>query len=184
MVMPIDRFDLWRLELARALVVEAAPRVSLGVFEWSKPPGNHYTTFYPTAWVRGDATVWDLVSRTADLRTHLATYGDASLVVPWLGPEHAHLALTLSPENDPDPARAARRALASLDLDRLAVTGDIDSAAHSRVLDWLDEVLAAARTPSARYVSMDLDWAPEPCACFAFVLRNEGLERIRTVRWR
>lgn len=173
-------FEVWRLEVMRALVIEAGPRVTLAPFEWTKPPGNHYTTFYPTAWARNDEGVQQLFSRAVNLRAHLATYGDHMLQIPWLDHGQAQLALTISPATDPDPVRAARRALASLDLDTLAASGDVDPSEHSSVIAWLDETLAAARRPGAR-VFMDTDWDPAPDAHLTFLVHDAtgGVQKIR-----
>lgn len=176
-------FDLWRLAVARALVAQAAPRVSLSVFLWHKDPGNQYLTFYPTAWATPDADVWTLMRRAQNRRVHLASYGDHELQIPWLEPHERHLALTLSPATHPDPARAAARALGSLDLDGLATAGDVDPTTHATIVRWLDEVLAVASAPDAVRVSMDLDWQPRADACFDFEIHDrEG--GVRRIAWR
>lgn len=182
--MAADPFDLWRLALARALVVQAAPRVSLSVFLWHKDPGNQYLTFYPTAWATPDADVWTLLPRVQSRRAHLASYGDPVLQIPWLEPHEARFAQTLSPATDPDPARAAAKALASLDLDHLAAEGDVDPRAHATIVRWLDDVLAAASAPDAARVSMDLDWNPRADACFDFEVRDRAGRLARRIRWR
>jgi hypothetical protein len=92
--MAADPFDLWRLALARALLVQAAPRVSLSVFLWHKDPGNQYLTFYPTAWATPDADVWTLLPRVQSRRAHLASYGDRVLQIPWLERHESRFAPT------------------------------------------------------------------------------------------
>jgi hypothetical protein len=173
-------FEIWRLQVARALIIEAASRVTLAPFEWTKPPGNRYMTFYPTAWVRNGERVQELLNRTVHLRAHLASYGDDTLCIPWLTAGQAALALTIGPATDPDPAHAARRALASLDLDTLAATGDVDPTEHTSVIAWLDEVLRAAHRPGA-HVSMDVDWDPAPDAHLTFLVHDAagGVQKVQ-----
>lgn len=176
-------FDLWRLALTRALIAQAAPRVSLSAFFWNKDPGNEYVTFYPTAWAREHADVGTLFGRTQGRRVHLASYGDHELRVPWLTPEESRFARVLSPRTDRDPRRAAEKAASALDLDHLAAEGDVDPDTHARVLRWLDEVLSAASAPDAASVSMDLGWQPRADACFDFEVRDRA-GRVRRIAWR
>jgi len=170
--MALDPFTLWQLSLIREVVAAAGPRVSLSFFWWSKPPGNFYTTFYPTGWLPppddllalGDASRGrDLFSRTlAASRITLATYGDDELKIPWL--DEGSRALVLSPSQDPDPRRAALRALASLDLDWLASEGGPDPRTTRVVLAWLDEIVSLARTPDVERALMEFEFDERPSA--------------------
>jgi len=170
--MALDRFTLWHLELIREVVARAAPRVSLSFFWWSKPPGNFYTTFYPTDWLpspgdleglRDPSRGREIFRRTMTAsRVTLATYGDQELQIPWLTTdEHA---VVLSPKRDRDPRRAAGRALASLDLDWLANEGRADPPTTRVVLAWLDEILSLGRGPEIDRVNMEFEFNEQPSA--------------------
>lgn len=171
--MALDETTLWQLRLVREFLALAEREVSLACFWWSKPPGNRYVTFYPTAWLSpsahgargldagslGAAVFHRSTNGWRGARaTTLGDYGVRTLEIPgWASAGADRDPYVCSAHEHPDPHGAARRVLRALDIEGLARVGDVDAGTSAQVQRWLDAMIALGEQPGIESFDMQFE---------------------------